>query len=334
MTRTFTVTLSFLFFLVILIGIARPGWSDLVSKAKKEGKLHWYTTMGVVDHTKYVALFNKKYPCIEVKVRRLGGIRLIPLLQTEHRAGRTLFDVTMGSRFAPSFVRSGIFAKYISPEAKHFAKGTVDPEGYWADAYANGVGVTYNKEKVPPDKVPKTWEDLLNPMWKGKIAKDPREIAWYDAVLRTMGPEKGRHFLERLGQQDLQFRVGFTLKAQGLAAGEFPLCLCYVHQIDRIKKHGAPVEWVKNSDLFIVNKLHPILISAKARNPNAARLFMDFALSKEAQQFMIKLGRTGSSRLDVKTNFPKEVRFVPEDINIYDRQKELLQEFERVLKVN
>ncbi len=60
---------------------------------------------------------------------------------------------------------------------------------------------------------------------------------------------------------------------------------------------------------------------------------MDFALSKEAQQFMIKLGRTGSSRLDVETNFPKEVRFVPEDISIYDRQKELLQEFERVLKV-
>ncbi len=90
---------------------------------------------------------------------------------------------------------------------------------------------------------------------------------------------------------------------------------------------------MKNSELFIVNKLHPILIAAKAKHPNAARLFIDFALSKEAQQFMIKLGRTGSSRFDVKTNFPKEVRFVPEDISIYDRQKELLQEFERVLKV-
>ncbi len=90
---------------------------------------------------------------------------------------------------------------------------------------------------------------------------------------------------------------------------------------------------MKSPDFFVVNKLHPILIAAKARHPNTARLFMDFALSKEAQQFMIKLGRTGSSRLDVKTNFPKEVRFVPEDISIYDRQKELLQEFERVLKV-
>ena len=333
MARTFTMALSFLSFLVILIGIARPGWSDLVSGAKKEGKLYWYTTMGVVDHTKYIARFNKKYPFIKVNVRRAGGTRLIPLLQTEHRAGKHLFDVVMGSRFAPSFVRSGIFAKYISPEAKHFAKGTKDPEGYWTDAYSNGVGVNYNTEMVPPDKVPQTWEDLLKPMWKGKIAADPREISWYDTVLRTMGPEKGRRFLKKLGEQDLQFRVGFTLKANGLIAGEFPLCLCYVHQIDRVKKHGAPVDWVKNSDLFIVNKLHPILISAQARNPNAARLFLDFALSKEAQELMLKLGRTGSSRIDVKTNLPKEVRFIPEDLSVYDRQKELLLEMERVLKI-
>ena len=333
MARLFTVTLSFLFFLVILFGIARPVWADLVSGAKKEGQLVWYTTMGVVDHTKYIALFNKKYPFIDVKVRRAGGSRLIPILQAEHRAGKYLFDVTMGSRFAPSFVRSGMFAKYVSPESKHFAKGTVDPEGHWVDVYPTSIGVSYNTEMVPRDKIPQTWEDLLKPMWKGKIAKDPREIAWYDAVLRTMGKEKGLSFLKRLGQQDLQFRVGFTLKQQSLVAGEFPLCLCYVHQIDRVKKLGAPVDWVKSPDLFIVNKLHPILISAKARHPNAARLFIDFAMSKEAQQLMITLGRIGSSRLDVKTNFPKSVKFVTEDISVYDRQKELLEEFERVLKV-
>ena len=129
------------------------------------------------------------------------------------------------------------------------------------------------------------------------------------------------------------FRSGFTLKAQALAAGEYPLCLCYVHQIDRVKKQGAPVDWVKNSNLFIVNKLHPVLIGSKAKHPNAARLFMDFTMSKDAQQLMIKLGRTGSSRLDVDTNFPKEVKFIPEDIAIYDRQKELLEDFERTLRM-
>ncbi len=325
---------SVVFFLVFLF-ISTPQMSrgDLVSEAKKEGKLYWYTSMSVGDHTKYVKLFNEKYPFIQAKVRRSGGERLISLVQTEHRAGKHLFDVVMGSRFSPSFIKSGIFAKYDSPEYKHLPVGTKSEEGYWGDAYVNGIGVSYNTEMVPKDKVPQRWEDLLNPMWKGKIAVDPRGLVWYDVVLRVMGKEKGKRFLTKFGQQDLQFRTGYTLKANSLIAGEYPLCLCYVHQIDRVKKMGAPVNWVKNDQLFVVNVLHPVLIAARARHPSAARLFMDFALSKEAQQLMIKLGRVGSSRPDVETEVPKFVKFVPEDLSVYDRQRELRKEFERVLKV-
>ncbi|MCH7913369.1 MAG: extracellular solute-binding protein [Deltaproteobacteria bacterium] len=331
MDRQLKVIAFFLLFIFFFIPQMSRG--DLVSEAKKEGKLYWYTSMSVGDHTKYVALFNKKYPFIEVKVRRSGGERLITLIQTEHRAGKQLFDVTMGSRFAPSFIKSGIFAKYDSPEYKHLPVGTKSKEGYWGDAYVNGIGVSYNTEMIPKDKVPQKWEDLLNPMWKGKIAIDPRGLVWYDAVLRVMGKEKGLNFLTKFGKQDLQFRTGYTLKANSLIAGEYPLCLCYVHQIDRVKKKGAPVDWVKNEKLFVVNILHPILIASQARHPNAARLFMNFALSKEAQQLMIKLGRVGSSHPDVVTDVPKIVKFVPEDLSVYDRQKELGKEFERVLKV-
>jgi iron(III) transport system substrate-binding protein len=322
------------FFVLLFFSIPRLAGGDVVSEAKKEGELYWYTSMSVGDHTKFVELFNKKYPFITVKVRRASGERLITLIQTEHRAGRHLFDVAVGSRFAPSFVRSGIFAKYVSPEHKNFPKGTVDPDGYWADVYVNGIGLSYNTEMVPAEQLPKKWEDLLDPKWKGKIAMDPRGLVWYDAVLRVMGKEKGKKFLEKFGQQDLLFRTGYTLKANNLVAGEFLLCLCYVHQIDRVKKLGAPVDWIKNPDLFIVNVLHPIVISAQARNPNAARLFVDFGLSKEGQQLMVKLGRVGSSRPDVETEVPKHVKFIPEDIGVYDRQEELRVEFEKVLNVN
>ncbi len=107
----------------------------------------------------------------------------------------------------------------------------------------------------------------------------------------------------------------------------------YVCQIDRVKKKGVPVNWVKNREFFVVNVLHPILISAQAKHPNTARLFLDFALSKEAQRLMVKLGRIGSSRPDVETEVPKMVKFVPEDLSVYDRHRELNEEFERVLKV-
>lgn len=287
MDKQLKVTAFFLFFLFFFIPQMSRG--DLLSGARKEGRLYWYTSMSVGDHTKYVALFNKKYPFITVKVRRASGDRLISLVQTEYRAGKQFYDVVVGSRFSPSFIKSGIFAKYISPEYKHFPKGTKDPDGYWADVYVNGIGVSYNTEMVPKGKVPQSWDDLLKPMWEGKIAVDPRGIVWYDAVLRVMGKEKGLNFLTKFGQQDLQFRTGYTLKANSLIAGEYPLCLCYVHQIDRVKKKGAPINWVKSSKLFVVNTLHPILIASRARHPNAARLFINFALSKEAQQLMVRL---------------------------------------------
>lgn len=91
---------------------------------------------------------------------------------------------------------------------------------------------------------------------------------------------------------------------------------------------------MKNREFSVVNVLHPILISAQAKHPNAARLFVDFALSKEAQRLMVELGRIGSSRPDVETEVPKTVKSVPEDLSVYDRHSKLTEEFERVLKVN
>jgi iron(III) transport system substrate-binding protein len=325
------ILLTFALFSFSHAGLA---WGDMVSEAKKEGKLYWYTSMSVGDHSKFIKLFRNKYPFVEVKARRASGDRLISLVQTEHRAKKHLFDIVVGSRFSPTFTQSGIFAKYVSPEYKHFPKGTFDPEGYWADVYVNGIGLSYNTEMVSSKEVPKTWEELLDPKWKGKIAVDPRSIVWYDAVLRVMGEEKGGSFLKKFGEQELLFRTGYTLKINNLLAGEFPLCLCYIHQVDRVKKQGAPVDWVKSEDLFIVNILHPILISAQARHPNAARLFVDFALSPPGQSLMVKLGRVGSSRPDIKTDVPNIVRFVPEDLGVYDRQKELFAEFNRVLQAN
>jgi iron(III) transport system substrate-binding protein len=329
-----------LMMIALLLANFTQAWAQLdsggklVEGAKKEGQLLLYTSMSVGDHTKYVELFNNRYPFIQVNVRRAGSDRLLTLITTEHRAGKTLFDVVMGSGFGLSFVRSGIFAKYLSPETRHLAEGTKDPEGYWADTYVNGIGVTYNTRMVPKDKIPRRWEDLLDPLWKGrKIAIDNEPYEWFDAVLRVMGKEKGREFMRRLGEQELAVQRGYTIRAQQLAAGEFALCLCYVHQVDRLRKQGAPVDWPKNEQLFIVNVLHPILIAAKAEHPNAARLFYDYTLSKEGQQLMVQLGRIGSSRLDVETEVPKIVRFVPEDLSVYDRMREIRAESESLLRI-
>jgi iron(III) transport system substrate-binding protein len=306
--------------------------AKLIEAAKKEGQLNWYTSMSVGDHTKYLQAFSSKFPFLKVNVRRVSGERLVTIITTEHRAGRTLFDAVVSSGVSDSLIRSGMFAKYVSPEAKHFAPGTADPEGYWADTYTNSIALSYNTRMVPQDAVPQRWEDLLHPRWKGKkISIDTEPYEWYDAVVRIMGPEKGRQFMKRLGDQELVVIRGNNLRAQQLAAGEYPLAFPYAHQIDRMKKDGAPVDWVKNDQIFAVNILHPIFIAAKAEHPNAARLFMDWTLSKEAQQVMVKLGRKASSRSDVETDVPKNARFVPEDLSVYDRIQQVRAEVEKLL---
>ncbi len=306
--------------------------AKLIEGAKKEGQLDWYTSMSVVDNAKYLELFTKKYPFIKLNVRRVGGERLVTIITTEHRAGKSLFDVVTSSGVAPSLIKSGIFAKYLSPEYKYFSPGTKDAEGYWADTYTNSLALTYNTRMVPKDKVPQRWEDLLAPEWKGKkIAIDTEPYEWFDAVLRIMGKEKGWDYLKRFGEQELAVVRGNNLRAQQLAAGEFPFGFSYAHQVDRMKKDRAPVDWIGNEHIFVVNLLHPVFVSAKAEHPNAARLFVEFCLSKEAQQLLVQLGRKASSRMDVATDVPKAVRFVPEDLSIYDRINEARADIEKLL---
>ena len=325
-------------FLPLRGSFIRQAWAQsdqrakLIEAAKQEGQLNWYTSMSVVDHTRYLELFNKRYPFIKVNVRRVGGERLVTIITTEHRAGKTLFDTVISSGVAPSLIKSGIFAKYPSPEYKHFSPGTKDPEGYWADTYTNSLALTYNTRMVPKDKVPQRWEDLLAPQWKGKkIAIDTEPYEWFDAVLRVMGKAQGWDFLKRFGEQELVVVRGNNLRAQQLAAGEFPFGFSYAHQIDRMKKDAAPIDWVKSEHIFVVNLLHPVFIAARAEHPNAARLFVEFCLSKEAQQLLVQLGRKASSRMDVETDVPKTVRFVPEDLSLYDRINEARADVEKLL---
>ena len=117
---TVLLLLASAIFLPLRGAFIRQAWGQsdhrtkLIEAAKQEGQLNWYTSMSVVDHTRYLELFNKRYPFIKVNVRRVGGERLVTIITTEHRAGKTLFDTVISSGVAPSLIKSGIFAKYPS----------------------------------------------------------------------------------------------------------------------------------------------------------------------------------------------------------------------------
>lgn len=143
--------------------------------------------------------------------------------------------------------------------------------------------IAYNTKLVSKDHTPKSWDDLLDPRWKSKIPMDEEMYSWYTAMAVVWGREKAQRFMRALAKQHIQLRSGQSLIAQLMAAGEFQLGMALAHRIEKMKEQGAPVEWVTTLNPITVS-LHPIAVATKAPHSNAAKLFIDFVLSKEGSR--------------------------------------------------
>jgi iron(III) transport system substrate-binding protein len=266
----------------------------LIEGAKKEASLIWYTSTSIEDIKRLFDGFNKKYPFIKTEFFNAGSARVFNRILNEARAGKVFFDlVAVRGVETHQLVKGGFLQPYVSPEASAYPQGFKDTKGYWVDYFDAYNVIGYNTKLVPKDRAPKSWDDLLDPSWKGKIAMDEEMYSWYAAMALAWGREKAQRFMKALAKQDIQLRTGQSLIAQLMAAGEFPMAMVLAHRIEKMKEQGAPVEWVTTLDPVTVS-LHPIGIAAKAPHSNAAKLFIDFVLSKEGQQVVLAMGRTPS----------------------------------------
>jgi iron(III) transport system substrate-binding protein len=291
-----------IFGLLVLLQIGLPALTraqdshtaKLIEGAKKEGSLVWYTSTSVEDITRLFGAFNKKYPFIKTEFSNAGSARLYNRILNESRVGKIFFDlVAVRGVETQLLINGGFFQPYQSPESAAYPPGFKDTKGYWVDYFDAYNIIGYNTKLVPKDQAPKSWEDLLDPRWKGKIAMEEEMYSWYAAITVAWGRERAQRYMKALAKQDLQLRSGQTLIAQLMAAGEFHMGMALAHRIEKMKEQGAPVEWVTTLDPVTVS-LHPIAVAAKAPHPNAAKLFIDFVLSKEGQQLVLAIGRTPS----------------------------------------
>jgi iron(III) transport system substrate-binding protein len=290
MVRRIGVTLC-LVALLASAGFPAGAQDPLVESARKEGRFVWYTSMNIDDSQPLLDAFSRKYPFIKGELWRGSSEKVLNKIQTETRAGKFFFDVVAVNAFEAGFIKAHKLAQpYIPPSAKAYRKGFVDPDGYWVDVYDNYYVLGYNTKLVARAEAPRSWDDLLEPRWKGKFAMDPEDHPWYLALQEARGKEKAEQFGRALAGQAIQWRKGHTLIAQLLTAGEFPLGLVYAHRIEELKQKGAPVDWVTTTDP-IPAELHPILIAAQAQNVNAAKLFTDFIVSRDGQAMIKAFGR-------------------------------------------
>jgi iron(III) transport system substrate-binding protein len=279
---------------------------DLIAQAKKEGRVAWYTTVSIPESQEFAALFQKQNPFIKVDIIRTGSSALVNRIITEYNAKKYLVDVLQGfsSRGGYGALKQrGILGRYESPEYKYLPPDLRDPAGYWGSQYQNTFVLAYNTRMVKPPDVPKTYDDLLKPMWKGKkILNDTENHEWFDGLLQYWGKEKGTAYFRKLAQQEQVFQRGARGRVQLVAAGEFPLTIGYGPHVQSFVNKGAPVDWISIEP--VVTIINTVSIADKAPHPAAARLFIDFLFSKPAQLKLREMGRI-PSREDVDADPPR-----------------------------
>ena len=324
-------TLAVLMMIIALmtLGESARAQDDVVGAAKKEGALTLYLSMNLTDANGLIQLFRQKYPFIKVDYFRADNEKLLNRILTESTAGKFNGDVILISSFEVRvLLQKKLLQKYASPESRAYPEGFTDKEGFWTSVYSIPRVIAYNSKLVRSDAVPKSYEDLLQPRWKNSFGLSDSATLWYTGFLKFYGEEKGRDYMRKLAVQKPAFRDSETVIIQLLAAGEFPLGMVYSHQAAALKRRGAPVDWVRTAQP-IVTGLKPIALSAKAQHPNAAKLFIDTALSKEGQELIKSFSRI-PDRGDVTSELKEGIKFFPADPRWGDSYGKYVEEFREI----
>ena len=289
--------------------------SALMEGAKKEGKLMIYSSVSATDTSTLAQKFQQKYPYIKPEFLRLPSERLLTKILQEARAGKQFADVFQtGVVEVYLFKEKGMVAKYASPERAAYADYFKDGDGYYTSFFHTSKVIAYNTKMLAAGKAPKSYEDLLDPQWRGKLGLPGggSGIRWFLAMMKEVGDEKGEAFMRKLAAQKPAMGQDISGVTALMAAGEYPVAIfTNAHQIEQMKSQGAPVEWVPTRPILTTQTV--LAISSQTASPNSSKLYIDFVLSKEGQELLRSFNRI-PARSDVEANPPrltKGLKFSP-----------------------
>ena len=339
-SKCFVYLRELAFVLLNLIILASPNGLMAQSKedleaARKEGQLVFYSGIPIPDAQAILAALEKKYPFIKTTFYRSTGPALVSRIQTEQRAGTHIWDAMNSTGFEPYvLLEQGYFAKYESAERKSFPEGHKDKEGMWTTMYTSPMIVSYNSKLVAAADLPKDYSELLSPKWKGRLGLDSSDFEWYANLRKVWGTEKAQKFLDGLKKQDVRLVQGRALLTELLSGGEIAILVNnFLQNSIEAKRKGSPVEFLALDPVISAAGL--IGINKQAPHPNAGKLFVDFVLSKEGQELIVKSDRS-SVRKDVVGNpldLIKNVRIVPSDLSLGKNYVQIRDEFRDLVGV-
>ncbi len=300
--KTMKLCLATILSLAFYGGLVSPSAADssFYAKSKEEGRVLLYTSLATADTKGFRSAFEKANPGVKLEIYRASGTTILQKVLTENRAGANLVDAVMTEGTVLHALKDkNLLVKFDSPERKAFDARFKDQDGYWTDVYPTVHSIPYNTKLVAQRELPKHYTDLLDPRWKGKLGANRNNFMFLAAMLNLYGKEKGEDFLRKLSQQNPQVRSGGTLTATLVGAGELPIAFSVnANNVENVKESGSPVDWVRLEDPLYAEP-HPAAVMARAPHPNAARLVVEFAISKDGQELIRKFGKV-PGRSDVQ----------------------------------
>jgi iron(III) transport system substrate-binding protein len=314
----------------------------LIEAAKKEGKIVYYTSVDLPLAEKIAKAFEAKYPGVAVRVERTGAERVFQRIGQEYGSRIHAVDVVNSSDASHFIVwkRDGILQPYVPEDvAKFYPADHKEADGLYASFRIGLCIIAYNTNLVKKEDAPKSFADLLDPKWTGKILK---AHPGYSGTIMTatfeMQRDLGWDYLEKLAKQKVMQLQSSADPPKKLALGERAVQADgNEYNIFQIKETGGPVEpvYATEGTPLVVG---PNGIFKEAPNPNAARLFQSFCFSGECQQLISDVGGQRSMHPQVKekagrTPF-KEIKTMKEDAaGVEKSSEEIKARYVKIFKV-
>jgi iron(III) transport system substrate-binding protein len=301
---------------------------ELIEAAKKEGKVIWYTAVDLPVAERIAKAFEAKYPGIAMRVERSGGERIFQRIGQEYASNIHAVDVVNSSDAAHFIVwkRDGILAPYVPEDvAAHYPPEHKDPDGLFASWRVWLSVIGYNTKLVKKEDAPKSFADLLDPKWAGKIVKaHPGYSGTIMTATYQISRDLGWEYFEKLAKQNVMQVQSSADPPKKLALGERAVMADgNEYNLFQLKEKGEPVEIVypvEGTPLIV----GPSGVLKAAPHPHAARLLQSFLFFADTQQLMVDSGGLRSFHALVKEKEGRkplrEIKLMKDDAAAVERQ--------------
>jgi iron(III) transport system substrate-binding protein len=270
--------------------------------ARHEGALLLYATGTQIQPL--LDRFMQKYPYIKVAMPRASSVDVTRKVIEEYGAGLYQVDAYELSSYGLVVEREqGLLQPFISPELAGYEATAIEPGRNWVSVRESYLGIGYNTQKISAQDAPKSYQELLDPKWKSKMAISgslSTSANWVGAMVIALGTD----YVKKLAQQDIRV---YELTGRALAnltiAGEVPLSpTTYNSHVEASRAQGAPIAWNVPGPVPVTDT--SVALALKAPHPHAAMLLIDFLMSKEGQAIYRDLGYVPSRNGMAPADFP------------------------------